>query len=104
MNYIVDNKWLILLFLEVLAWSSTFFMLYARYRIGSRILFKIGAFLTVMTGVIPQVLLGIINFWTTRELDMFTLIIVILLVYGATLGRKKIKQLDQWAQRKFSKA
>jgi hypothetical protein len=103
LDIILQNKWVILLVLEVLAWASTFFMLFARYRLASQPLFRIGAFLTVLTGVVPQVALGIINLFAEKKLDLFTLIIVVLIVYGATLGRKKIKQLDQWAQRKFSK-
>ena len=100
---LIQYKWAILLGLEVLAWASTFFMLYARYRANSRALFRIGAVLTVGTGVIPQVLLGIVNFVTFRKLDLFTGIIVLLILYGSTIGRKHIKKLDQWAQRKFAR-
>ncbi|MFC5647622.1 hypothetical protein ACFPYJ_00465 [Paenibacillus solisilvae] len=103
MDFILENKWFILLALEVLAWSSTFFMMFTRYRLGSTFLFRIGALLTVLTGVIPQVVLGIINLVVEHKFDLFTFIIVFLIIYGATLGRKKIKQLDVWAQRKFAK-
>lgn len=102
-EFILENRWAILAVLEVLAWSSTFFMLYARYRIGSPVLFKLGTVLTILTGVIPQILLGIINFISVGKIDIFTGIIVLLIFYGLTLGRKKIKQLDQWAQRRFSR-
>lgn len=101
MNYIIENKWLILICLEVLAWSSTFFMLYARYGLNSQTLFKVGTVLTILTGVIPQVTLGIVNFISSRKIDLFTVIIVVLIIYGSTLGRKKIKQLDLWAKNKF---
>lgn len=101
MNYIVQNKWLILICLQVLAWSSTFFMLYARYGINSPRLFKLGTVLTILTEVIPQVTLGIVNFIPSRKIDLFTAIIVLLIIYGSTLGRKKIKQLDLWAKNKF---
>ncbi|MBW7460030.1 hypothetical protein K0U00_38810, partial [Paenibacillus sepulcri] len=101
MNFILDNKWFILLMLEVLAWASTFFMVFARYRLGSKPLFRIGAILTVLTGVLPQVTLGIVNFIVEKKLDLFTFVIVLLILYGSTLGRKKIKQLDDWAKRKF---
>ena len=103
MNWIMNNKWAVLLALEALAWSSTFFMLYARYRLASRMLFRIGVALTVLTGVIPQVSLGLVNLFREKTLDLFTLIIVLLIVYGATLGRKNVKKLDAWANRKFSK-
>lgn len=101
MNFIIANRWIILIILEILAWSSTFFMLYARYRLRSDLLFKIGTILTIITGVIPQTILGIINFIYLKKLDLFTIIILLLILYGFTFGRKKIKQLDAWAKKKF---
>ena len=103
MNFLVENKWAILVSLEVLAWSSTFFLLYARYRLKSNFWFKIATVLVVITGVIPQVSMGIINFISTKKVDLFTLIIVLLIIYGLTIGKKHIKKLDTWAQAKFSK-
>ena len=103
MEFLVENKWLILVSLEVLAWASTFFLLYARYRLKSNLWFKVATVLFALTGVIPQVLMGIINFISTRKVDLFTLIIVLLLLYGFTIGRKHVKKLDAWAQKKFTK-
>ncbi|MBI0580931.1 hypothetical protein IEC97_26810 [Neobacillus cucumis] len=103
MDFLLENKWVILVSLEVLAWSSTFFLLYARYGLQSRFWFKIATVLFALTGVIPQVLMGIINFIATRKIDLFTLIIVLLILYGFTLGKGHVKKLDAWAQAKFSK-
>lgn len=103
MNFLVENKWVILVSLEVLAWSATFFLLYARYGLKSNFWFKIATVLVVITGVIPQVSMGIINFISTKKIDLFTLIIVLLIIYGLTIGKKHIKKLDTWAQAKFSK-
>jgi hypothetical protein len=102
MDFLVENKWTILVSLEVLAWSSTFFMLYGRYGLKSSFWFKIATVLFALTGVIPQVLMGIVNFIATKKVDLFTLIIVLLILYGFTLGRNHVKRLDTWAQRKFS--
>ncbi|MGG3467350.1 hypothetical protein ABES02_07510 [Neobacillus pocheonensis] len=102
MNFLVENKWAILVSLEVLAWSSTFFLLYARYGLKSDFWFKVATVLVVITGVIPQVSMGLINFIATKTIDLFTLIIVLLIIYGFTIGKKHIKKLDTWAQRKFS--
>ncbi|MEH7305689.1 hypothetical protein [Neobacillus drentensis] len=102
MDFLVENKWAILVSLEVLAWSSTFFLLYARYGMKSSFWFKIATVLLVLTGVIPQVLMGIVNFIATNKVDSFTLIIVLLILYGLTIGKKHVKKLDTWAQRKFS--
>lgn len=103
MNILVDNKWVILGSLEVLAWLSTFFLLYARYGLKSGIWFKIATVLFALTGVIPQVLMGIINFISTKTIDLYTLIIVLLIIYGFTIGKSHVKKLDSWAQAKFSK-
>lgn len=57
----------------------------------------------VATGVIPQVIIGMINFLVKRELDVFTGVIVLLIIYGVTLGKKQVKKMDTWAQKKFQK-
>ncbi|KAF1855679.1 hypothetical protein Lal_00001043 [Lupinus albus] len=49
-----------------------------------------------------RVLLGVVNFAITKELDLFTLIILLLILYGVTIGKGHIRQLDAWAQQKFS--
>jgi hypothetical protein len=103
MNFLVEYKWVILVSFEVLAWSSTFFLLYARYGLKSRFWFKVATVLFALTGVIPQVTMGIINFIATRKVDVFTLIIVLLILYGFTIGKKHVQKLDQWAQKKFVK-
>lgn len=103
MEFITENKWIILMILEVLAWSSMFFMLYARYRLQSKQLFKLGTILSVMTGVVPQVTLGIINMITLKKMDAFTVVILLLILYGSTLGKRDVKRMDQWAQKKFGK-
>lgn len=102
MNLVVANKWLILMVLEILAWVATLFLLYARYQLKSKIWFRVATGLVLVTGVIPQVTLGIVNYKATQEVDLFTLVIVVLIMYGMTLGKKQIKQLDAWAQKKFS--
>ena len=101
-GFIIDNKWLILLVLEVFAWSATFFMLYARYKMQSDFWFKAASAMLIMTGFVPQILLGVINFNETKELDLFTLVLVLLLVYGGTLGKKHVQKMDDWARTKFS--
>jgi hypothetical protein len=104
MNLLVEYKWAILLSLEVLAWSSTFFLLYARYKLRSPFWFKVGTILFAITGVIPQVVMGIINFIVMKKVDLFTLIIVLLIVYGFTVGKKHVKKMDSWAKGKFSES
>jgi hypothetical protein len=68
----------------------------------SQIWFRLASLALVLTGVIPQVLLGVINFITTKEVDLFTLAIVLLIVYGLTIGKNQVKAIDCWAQKRFS--
>jgi hypothetical protein len=100
-TFIMENKWAILLILEIFAWSATMFMFYARYKMHSPFWFKLASVILLLTGIIPQVFLGVLNFFTTRKIDLFTLIIVLLLIYGCTIGKKHIRKLDDWAQKKF---
>ena len=104
MNLFLEYRWLILAVLEVLAWASTFLMFYARYRLRSTALFRAGALLTILTGVLPQIGMGIINYIGTREIDLFTAVIVALILYGATAGKKDIRRLDTWMQNKYGRA
>lgn len=101
-DLITENKWLILLTLEFFAWSTTFFMFYARYKMQSPFWFKTASVLFTLTGIIPQVSLGIVNFITTKELDLFTLVILLLIVYGLTIGKKQVQKLDSWAKQRFT--
>jgi len=101
-HLILENKWIILLTLEIFAWSSTFFMLYARYKMRSPFWFKTAFVLFALTGVIPQVSLGIVNFITNKKIDLFSLVILLLIIYGLTIGKKQVQKLDCWARVKFS--
>lgn len=103
MAFFLEYRWLILAVLEVLAWASTFLMFYARYRLRSDALFRAGVVLTLLTGVIPQVAMGIINYLGTREIDLFTAVIVALILYGATAGKKDVRRLDTWMQNKYGR-
>ena len=98
MDYILENKWTILVVLEIFVWLLTFFMLYARYWMQSRFWFRAGAILYALTGIIPQVILGIINFIDTGEIDFFTIVIVLLVIYGLTIGKDHMKRLDAYVQ------
>ena len=99
-HLIMENKWLILLILEFFAWSLTFFMFYARYKMQSTFWFKTASMLFALTGIIPQVTLGIINYTLSQEIDLFTLVILFLIIYGLTIGKKHVKKLDSWAKQK----
>ena len=103
LEQILIYKWLLLGLLEIVAWTVTFFMLFARYKMRSRFWFRAASVLFFLTGVIPQALLGILNFLHAGEIDTFTLVLLLLLLYGFTIGRRQVQRLDRWASRRFSK-
>ena len=76
---ILDYRWQLLGIFEVLAWTVTFLLFYVRYRLQSLRWFRILSVLFFCTGVIPQVSLGLVNFYQQGEVDGFTLVIVLLL-------------------------
>lgn len=102
MDTILAYRWLLLGSLEVVAWSVTFAMLYARYKLRSERWFKRGAVLFFLTGVFPQAGLGILNYLAVGAVDVFTLVIAGLLLYGSTVGRRQVRKLDAWAKRYFA--
>ena len=102
LTFILNQKWIILCCLEILAWITTFLMLYARYKIKSPLWFKISFILFFITGIFPQTILGILNFITVGKIDTFTIILLLLLLYSTTLGRTQILRLDVWAKNRFS--
>lgn len=102
MEYFLLYKWQALIVLEIIAWTATVFMFYARYKLQSARLFKVGAVVTVLTGVIPQVLMGLLNYYLLAEVDLFTLIIVLLITYACTIGKKHVRLLDSWMSNKFA--
>ncbi len=103
MALFLEYRWFLLAAMEIIAWASTFLMFYARYRLRSAALFRAGVALTVLTGVIPQVGMGIVNYLGTREIDLFTAVIVALIIYGATAGKKDVRRLDAWVEKKYGR-
>lgn len=101
---VLAYKWFILLGLEVLAWSATIWMVYARYRQRSQRLFRVAALMVMVTGVVPQLGLGVLNYIESGQVDAFSLVILLLFGYGATLGRRQVQRLDGWARQRWGAA
>lgn len=101
---VLVNKWLILLIFEILAWVSTFLMFYTRYFLKSKTLFIFATILGTTTGVIPQISLGVLNFINEKKIDAFLIVILLLILFSCTFGKKLVKKLDEaivkWADRK----
>ena len=69
----------------------------------SKVWFQLGTVLLVITGFLPQIMLRIMNYLSVGEVDLFTLCIVALVVYGATIGKGHIRKVDEWAQQRFQR-
>ena len=103
MDFILEHKWIILLVLELFAWSLTFFIFYARYWMESKVWFQVGVVLYALTGIIPQVILGIINFFDKGTFDLFTVVVILLILYGFTIGKDHVRRMDAWIYHRFNK-
>lgn len=104
MEWILQNKWLVLLMLEIVAWVSTFLFLYFRY--WKDILFWTRFWLMAMifTGFAPQLSIMVVNMWATRSVGFFEAVILFLVIYSFIWGKKDIALLDRkmraWADRR----
>jgi hypothetical protein len=94
MDLILNHKWLILLSFEVSAWGFTFLMFYARYWIESKKLFFLFTFLAFLTGWVPHLALMIMNFFNSKTIGSFEITVLLLLLYGLTIGKKHLLKLD----------
>ena len=101
---ILLHKWELLVSFEILAWSSTFLMFYTRYFMKSNMAFKIATALVVITGIVPQISLAILDVIQEGKINIFVIVIIALIIYGATFGKQHIKNLDmtvkKWADNK----
>lgn len=104
MEQLLNYKWYLLLGLEVLAWLATFLYFYARYFTESGVLQKASLFLLLITGVIPQLCLMILNMYQTKSIGFFELVVIVLVLYSLTLGKSHIHRIDtkikNWADLK----
>lgn len=104
---IINYKWWLLLTFEILAWTSTFLMLYARYFMESDRVFKIATILVVVTGIVPHISLAILDIVQEGKINAFPIVIVALIIYGLTFGKKAVQNLDRavkrWADNKKGK-
>ncbi|WP_064091532.1 hypothetical protein [Rossellomorea aquimaris] len=104
MTLLMEYKWLILLISETLAWVATIYMAYARYWLESKLQVIISGAIAVITGYIPHVLLGILDYLEHGKLQIFTLCVILLLIFGITICNKYLiiidKSIKVWLKRK----
>ncbi|MEH7097790.1 hypothetical protein [Neobacillus vireti] len=91
---LIEYKWTILIICETAAWLTTFYMLYARYWLKSKIQFYIFGAFAIITGYVPHLTIGILDFIRFQKLDGFTMFIIILFIFGFTFGKKLVTKMD----------
>ncbi|SEC18148.1 hypothetical protein SAMN05443246_3247 [Paenibacillus sp. GP183] len=104
MDLLLKYKWIILFISEILAWIFTFLMFYARYWIESKKIFIIFTVIALLTGWVPHLALMVMSFKKTKTIGLFEISIIILLIYGLTIGKKHILKMDnmvnEWTKKK----
>jgi hypothetical protein len=96
----MELKWILAIGFEVAFWAMLAAFLVLRYRYGmegiTRV-FVIGVVLDT-AGILA---LGIWDFAETGTVSSYTLLIVALIVYSLTFGKKDMRRLDRWMARKL---
>jgi hypothetical protein len=86
---------------EAAFWALFLAFLVLRYRYG-----RDGASVAVLAAIVVDhvALLGLAvwDFADTGHLSGYTVVILALLVYAITLGKRDMRRVDAWAKRRFS--
>ena len=93
-------KWILAIGLELAFWVMLAAFLVLRYRFGMEgitRLFVIGVVLDT-AGILA---LGIWDFAETGAVSSYTILIVALLGYSLTFGKKDMRRLDRWMARRL---
>jgi len=93
-SILLEYKWWILLSCELIAWAATFYMFYAMYWLKSNLQFIIAGLVALLTGYVPHITLAFADFLKYREINSFLVVVVILFVFGITIGRKYISKIE----------
>lgn len=107
---ILNNKWIILIASELIAWFLLFLMGYFRYWKSSKIGFTVSTVLSVCFGYIPHFGIPILMcieegnlgaLYSSKEALLFDLLIISLILFGITKGKQLVIKIDSHFQEKF---
>ncbi|PLT32533.1 hypothetical protein CUU64_18690 [Bacillus sp. V5-8f] len=101
-NLILEHKWEILFYTEIMGWILTIFLLFARYYFQSKIAFLMSIILIFIVDYIPSIVLPVLDFFYTDNLQLwvkdggflFSLTAVLLFIVGGTIGKRYVKIID----------
>ncbi len=98
----MDLKWMLAIACEAAFWTLfvTFGLL--RYRFG-RERASVFVLVAIVLDHVALLALGVWDYVDTGHVSTFTVLIIALLVYALTLGKRDMKRVDAWAKRRFSR-
>lgn len=103
MFFLIQHKWSILLISEIIAWLLLIPTGYYRYWKDNKLLYVLSLSLSIFFGYVPHITLPIIVFIINKDINtlykdknslIFIFFIFILVLYGATFGKKTILKID----------
>ncbi|QKG84488.1 hypothetical protein GXN76_08370 [Kroppenstedtia pulmonis] len=99
-SFVTEYRWLLLIYAELIFWGSliTFFILRYWYNIRSASYISI---IVIIANEIFMFSLGLIEYLETGRISTYQSIIFVAIIYSLTLGKKDIKRLDAYFQRKI---
>jgi hypothetical protein len=108
MSFLIEYKWWVLLISETVAWIATFYMAYSRYWRRSNFQFIVSGAIAIITGYVPHITLGILDYLKYNEIHFFSGFVLLLLLLGVTVLKKYVVKIDNkikdWANKKHQKA
>ncbi|MEW4210614.1 hypothetical protein Q0O85_18900 [Priestia megaterium] len=103
LELLLSYKWWIIGICEPIAWIATYFMFRAKIVSKSRIRFRTFAAIAGITGYGPHFGLGIYNYYTTKEIDLFLIVIAVILVVGIIFWRRIEETIEELANKVHQK-
>ncbi|MFC0472963.1 hypothetical protein ACFFHM_21340 [Halalkalibacter kiskunsagensis] len=102
MSFLYENGWVLFILSEGLTWLFGLLFLISRYRFRLDHLSQ-WCLLVIILCTIFQALLAGINYYFTGRVSVFQVVIILFIIYAATLGSSDFKRLDSYIQQKTKK-
>lgn len=102
MDFIVDNKWWLLVTAEVIFWISLVIFFVMRYWFRNK---KISGKILIIT-ILNELFiafLAIMDYMETGQFSRFQGVIILIIIYGFTYGKEDFARLDLFIQRYVTK-
>jgi len=97
----MDLKWTLAIACEVVFWALFVLFGLLRYRFGLDRA-SIFVLVAIVLDHVALLALGVWDYVDSGHVSTFTVVIVGLLLYALTLGKRDMKRVDAWATRRFS--